>query len=102
MGEASDSSSRADSFGTFLKSLQEAEGESAGRDRAVIELLRELTRSGPQPLHEVQEATGLGFLAFADAVKACVRADLVSISGPEGQETIELTQIGSRLASVVT
>jgi hypothetical protein len=95
------SGSRADSFGTFLKTIQEGEG-GEGKDRGVIALLRELTGSGPRPLKEVQESTGLEFLAFADAVNACTRSGLIEISGAAGKETIELTAMGVRLSGLVT
>lgn len=82
-------------FGTFLETIRKpAAGPSA--DRPMI-VLRELARSGPEPIRELMRATQMGIIEFAESVKTMQDIGLLRVTGPAGGETVELTPTGSQL-----
>jgi len=94
-------------FEPFLKGMkasgaaaqsQSSEKQAPTSLGATTALLTELV-PGPRTLTELQQATGLGFTEFADAVKALLDAKLIEVEGASGDETARLSPTGSALAS---
>lgn len=84
--------------GAAAQSSRPNEAQAPSSLNATTALLTELV-PGPRPLTELQQATGLGFTEFADAVKALLDAKLIEVEGASGDETARLSPTGSALAS---
>lgn len=92
--------SSTDTFGTFLENVQQQNkmvGEQARRN-VPQELLRGLLDSGPKPVVKLMPESGLPFTEFARIIKEMEEADFIQIQGSSGEETVELTPIGEKVA----
>src|SRR5690349_7649596 len=108
----------ADSFGTFLETIQKldpttrsrsaepATPESPGGAEQApgaapsqpMELLALLAQESPLAVTELLSRSGLAFDTFADALKAMRDANLIAVSGPPEAQRAELTSSGKQVA----
>ena len=95
-----DVKSKADSFGTFLESLQRSESAQQAPVPAssAPRILATLADSDPRPMSDLLPLCGLPFTEFADVVKTMQQAELVAVPGAPGQEQIEITPQGRQVA----
>jgi len=88
-------------FGTFLETVQARENEP-DQGSAPIELIRLVEQQGPIKALDLQAALHLDLIAFSNAVQAMKDAHLVELTGQAGDEKVELTEQGHRLAELQT
>jgi hypothetical protein len=51
-------------------------------------------------LPELQQASGMDFLAFSQAIQRLQEAGYITVSGAPGQERVSLTKLGTDVASL--
>jgi predicted transcriptional regulator len=92
--------SSSDAFGTFLQSVQRYRQESAeGPARSIPQrLLRQLQESGPTPVVELMPQSELSFTELAEVLKEMEAADFITIQRVSGEEMVELTPVGEKVA----
>ena len=91
----------ADSFGTFLQTMQRLEDsprQGASIRGAPVNLLGYLANSGVEPVMTFMKASGLGVVEFASALSTLQDAGLVIVKGAADAQTVELTPMGAKLA----
>lgn len=92
--------SQADTFGSYIDIFQkhmadqEKEKSLGGNP---FDLLMLLAESHPKPVQELFSASRMGFADFADALKTLTKLEMITMSGPAGQELVDLTPTGERL-----
>jgi len=109
--------SKGDTFGTFLRTIQEIEShEDAARQNAIPEpqsaaqpapasldrsrkvLLYLAEHDGPQPVTDLLPVSGLTFSDFYSAITTLREVGLIAMSGDAGHEHAELTTAGKYVA----
>jgi hypothetical protein len=87
----------------FLEALGASSKESAPASKKIsIQLFTLIAREGPAtPVSKLLEQSGLGFTDFAQALTAMESAGLAEVKGSGSNQVVELTDIGSRLATIV-
>lgn len=91
--------SSADSFGTFLESVNRSgtPQEPSGSEVA-FRLLAILLKTGPCPMPELMTRSGAALDEFLRAINFIRETGLIVLSGGPGQKGVSLTQEGEELA----
>ena len=94
---------------SFLPYLEGRQKERELRDRpaavsggtalSVLAALAEESQ-GVMALADLQQASGMSFLDFSQAVKRLVETEYLTVSGQPGKETAQLTRLGADVASL--
>jgi predicted transcriptional regulator len=93
--------SSSDAFGPFLETLQQSKKQTSKSRKSAnipIDLLVLLKEEGSVSVSEIFENSDVGLFEVTNALKELQDADLLRISGPSGQESVELTPTGDKLA----
>ena len=97
--------SKADSFSAYLEAKQkstEAPKPAGAAGGTALSLLAALSKA-PQMamgISELQQASGMSFLEFSQALKRLQDSGYCKISGEAGQEQAALTRLGMDVASL--
>lgn len=91
--------SNVNSFGTFLKTMQQnAPASKMGEPEPSPLRIVELLRGGGRPLADLHEASGLSLDVFLRMLNNLVEVGMVARTG-DGQTLISLTDEGRKLVS---
>lgn len=87
------------------KQRLEQEERNAARQAAGGTAFSVLTALSGQPgcamaISELQQASGMGILEFADSLKRLAGSGYLTISGGPGSETAHLTKLGAEVAEL--
>jgi hypothetical protein len=95
--------SNPNSFRTYLEVLhgQSSSAPTVGSGDP-IDLLVELFRAGPQPIDDLRAAVGMDPRAFLNTIDTMTASDFIVLAGRPGEERVELTEAGRRVAQVRT
>ncbi len=97
--------SKADSFSAYLEAKQksaQSQKPAAVAGGTALSVLAVLSKA-PQTamgIRDLQEASGMSFLEFSQALKRLQDSGYVEISGEAGQEQAALTRLGLDVASL--
>ncbi|WP_433525060.1 hypothetical protein ACQPZ2_08570 [Nocardia pseudovaccinii] len=97
-----------DPWSTFLRSAQSGDEEderdasashttTSGLRRRSLDILRALAVSGPTPVEDLRRQFGLSALQIAQEVIHLVERDLVEVQSMNGEDSLRLTESGTRL-----
>ncbi|HEY7059919.1 MAG TPA: helix-turn-helix domain-containing protein [Chloroflexota bacterium] len=89
----------ADSFGTFLDTLQRSSPPPTPSG-ASLRVLRTLAGVGPRTVPDLAAASGIGFTDLAATLTTLQEAGLVTMQGQPGHEQVEITAHGSEIAAL--
>ncbi len=90
--------SAANSFGTFLETLQEGGGDERAASGDQLKLLTILLNSDARTVPELLKESGMGFEDFSEAFATTHRAGFITLVGMPGSEVVELTELGEEIA----
>jgi hypothetical protein len=90
--------SAANSFGTFLETLQSSEASKDAASGEELTLLTLLLNSDSQAVPDLLKESGMAFGDFAEALNATHGAGFTALVGPPGQERVKLTELGEQIA----
>ena len=88
------------SFAPFLEGLErrrQARQTSGGDPLKLVALLQD---SGPIVMTQLMAKSGMSLGEFAATIETMADTGLVSVTGQPGSEVVELTQSGSKLATI--
>lgn len=86
------------SFGTFLETVHYGSTDQRAPVKDSLELWSAIVASRPIPVSELMRDSKIDFMTFAEALEALREADLITLTGQPGQETVELTPHGEQVA----
>jgi predicted transcriptional regulator len=86
------------SFAPFLEKMQQYRQRQQTPGGSPLKLLTILVSSGPRPVPELIRESGMGFADFAEALETMQEAGLIALAGQPGQEVVEITPSGERMA----
>jgi predicted transcriptional regulator len=89
-------------FRTYIEELNRLEKAQRSDRIDPLKILGMLRESGPIPVPELMVKSGLGFTEFAATLKTMLDTGLISLTGPSGQEVVEITQNGSQLVQLAS
>jgi len=98
--------SKADSFTAYLEYKQRLDKQqrsapaTGGTAFSILEVLAGNAGQG-MTAPELQAASGMSLLDFAEALKRLRDSGYVTVSGDPGHEIVELTRLGADTASLV-
>ena len=95
--------SKADSFTAYLEYKQQLEKQKTpATGGTALSILAALAKNANQslPVAELQPASGMSLLDFAEALKRLRDSGYITMTGTPGQETVALTPLGNDVASL--
>ena len=90
----------ANSFGTFLETVQRGDKVEVAGTNNYLKLLALVNDVDSQSKAELFEESGLGPIAFAKAMRTLREAGFINVVGQPGQEVVKLTPIGEQIARI--
>ena len=84
------------------KARQMRSGPTPGAGGTALSVLMALAAEprGVMALTDLQQASGMGFLEFSEAMKRLVGTGYLTVSGQPGAETAQLTRLGEEVADL--
>jgi len=98
--------SNANSFTTYLEEMQRWERQkrpSPAADGSFVSILVVLAANAGQPMPlmpDLQAASDMSFFTFARAIKRLLDSGYLTLIGPTGSESAQLTTLGAEVASL--
>jgi len=90
--------SSSDSFGFFLESMQRRSAGEGAAKAEPLTILRVLTSKGALTMPELLAESHVRVFELTESLKMMSEAGLVSLEGSGGEETVELTPTGAKVA----
>jgi predicted transcriptional regulator len=90
-----------ENYSTFLTGMKRSTGRDPSQEKPV-KVLMILDNLGPRKIPDLLEASGIDFNSFADALVTLRKTDLITMEGPAGHETVQLTEHGKEIVAVCT
>jgi Mn-dependent DtxR family transcriptional regulator len=94
----SDASS-SDYFGTFLSTVQ-AKEDQPDTGSAPLEMIALIDEHGPMRINDLQAALHQDIMSFSKVLLTMSDAKLIELKGKPGEETVDLTEPGRRVAEL--
>jgi predicted transcriptional regulator len=98
--------SKAESFTAYLEAKQKSEREprvapqpGGGTALTVLAILA-LDGQGVMLVSDLQQASGMSFLDFSNALKRLVDTGYLTVKGEPGHESVLLTKLGAEVAEL--
>jgi hypothetical protein len=89
----------ANSFGTFLETVQKRRASSLGSGRAATRLIQ-MVADGDDTVPALMARSGMDVQAFMTAFSDLTEMGLIELGGPPGQERATLTPAGKEVAAL--
>jgi hypothetical protein len=90
----------ADSFGTFLESMQRQASTGNETNAEPLAILRVLKDKRVLKAPDLLAESRVNVFSFAESLRVMREAGLVSMGGPTGEETVQITPAGESVVSL--
>lgn len=92
--------SSSDSFGAFLERMQRTRVVQGPAKTEPLTILHVLASKGALTMPQLLAESRVSLLEFSETLTIMRDAELVRWEGPAGDETVQLTPTGSRVAAI--